>query len=106
MTFDYLQNYIAEKNRQIEQLDLQYGDKRPAWIDDQIKMLRFYRDDAQQALDNLTPMATIVRLIDDAKAAFDELPTMSMGQFHDFSRGMAILDQIKELAEKLGGRSE
>jgi hypothetical protein len=53
MTFDYLQDYIAEKDRQIEQLDLQYGDKRPAWIDDQLKTLRFYRDDAQKALDKL-----------------------------------------------------
>jgi hypothetical protein len=53
MTLDYLQNYIAEKDRQIAQLDLQYGDKRPVWIDEQIRMLRFYRDDAQQELDKL-----------------------------------------------------
>jgi hypothetical protein len=53
MTFDYLQDYIAEKNRQIEQLDLQYGDKRPAWVDDQLATLRFYRADAQQELDKL-----------------------------------------------------
>jgi hypothetical protein len=53
MTIGDLQNYIAEKNRQIAQLDLQYGDKRPAWVDDQLKTLRFYRDDAQQELDKL-----------------------------------------------------
>jgi hypothetical protein len=54
MTIGDLQNYIAEKNTQIAQLDLQYGDKRPAWVDDQLKTLRFYRDDAQQELDKLT----------------------------------------------------
>jgi hypothetical protein len=53
MTIGDLQNYIAEKNRQIEQLDLQYGDKRPTWVDDQLQQLRFYRDDAQKALDKL-----------------------------------------------------
>ena len=53
MTISDLQNYIAEKSRQIAQLDLQYGDKRPAWVDDQLATLRFYRDDAQQELDKL-----------------------------------------------------
>jgi flagellar biosynthesis chaperone FliJ len=53
MTISNLQNYIAEKNKQIEQLDLQYGDKRPTWVDDQLKTLRFLRDDAQQELDKL-----------------------------------------------------
>jgi hypothetical protein len=53
MTKEDLQNYIAEKNKQIAQLDLQYSDKRPAWVDDQLKTLRFYRDDAQKALDKL-----------------------------------------------------
>jgi hypothetical protein len=53
MTISDLQNYIAEKNKQIEQLDLQYGDKRPAWVNEQLQQLRFYRDDAQQELDKL-----------------------------------------------------
>jgi hypothetical protein len=48
-----LQNYIAEKNKQIAQLDLQYGDKRPTWVNEQLYLLRFYRDDAQQELDKL-----------------------------------------------------
>jgi hypothetical protein len=54
MTKEDLQNYIAEKNKQIEQLDLQYGDKRPTWVNEQLYLLRFYRDDAQQELDKLT----------------------------------------------------
>jgi hypothetical protein len=53
MTISDLQNYIAEKNRQIAQLDLQYGDKRPTWVNEQLYLLRFYRDDAQQELDKL-----------------------------------------------------
>jgi hypothetical protein len=53
MTIGDLQNYIAEKNRQIAQLDLQYGDKRPTWVNEQLYLLRFYRDDAQQELDKL-----------------------------------------------------
>ena len=53
MTISDLQNYIAEKNKQIAQLDLQYGDKRPTWVNEQLYLLRFYRDDAQQELDKL-----------------------------------------------------
>jgi hypothetical protein len=53
MTIGDLQNYIAEKDRQIAQLDLQYGDKRPAWVNEQLYLLRFYRDDAQRELDKL-----------------------------------------------------
>ena len=53
MTIGDLQNYIAEKNRQIAQLDLQYGDKRPTWVNEQLYLLRFYRDDAQRELDKL-----------------------------------------------------
>jgi hypothetical protein len=103
-----LSEYIAVKEKQIADLDAQYGDKRPVWIDEQIRMLRFYRDDAQKALDNLTPMATIVRMVGDAKDAFDELPSLMMkdGDYFFFLRGMAILDQIKELAEKLGGSKD
>jgi hypothetical protein len=48
-----LSEYIAAKEKQIADLDAQYGDKRPAWVDDQLKTLRFYRDDAQQELDKL-----------------------------------------------------
>jgi Holliday junction resolvase len=53
MKTEDLRRYIAEKNKQIAQLDLQYGDKRPAWVNEQLQQLRFYRDDAQQELDKL-----------------------------------------------------
>jgi hypothetical protein len=101
MTAEEILEYIEEKNRQIERLNLQYGDKRPAWIDDQLQMLRFYRADAQKALDKITPVATIVRLVDDAKDVFSELPTMGLADFDNYSRGIAILDEIKRIAQNM-----
>jgi hypothetical protein len=51
---DKLRDYIARKQRQIEDLEKQYGTGvRPGWVGEEITMLTFYMRDAEYELKQL-----------------------------------------------------
>ena len=51
---DKLRDYIARKQKQIEDLEKQYGTGvRPGWVGEEITMLTFYMRDAEYELKQL-----------------------------------------------------
>ena len=51
---DKLHEYIARKQAQIEDLEKQYGrGVRPGWVGEEITMLTFYKQDAEDQLKQL-----------------------------------------------------
>ena len=49
-----LRKYIARKQKQIEDLEQRYGTGvRPGWVGEQITMLTFYKQDAEDELKKL-----------------------------------------------------
>ena len=51
---DKLREYIARKQRQIEDLEKKYGTGvRPGWVGEEITMLTFYMQDAEDELKQL-----------------------------------------------------
>lgn len=53
-TIEVLQDYIADKEKQIEKLEDQYGQGvRPAWVGEEIAILLHYIRDAQAAIEDI-----------------------------------------------------
>lgn len=51
MTIESLREYIARKQQQIDDLEQRYGTGvRPGWVGEEITMLTFYKQDAEQQL--------------------------------------------------------
>ena len=51
---DKLREYIARKQTQIEDLEKRYGTGvRPGWVGEEITMLTFYKQDAEDQLKKL-----------------------------------------------------
>ena len=51
---DKLRDYIARKQAQIDDLEKQYGrGVRPGWVSEEITMLTFYKQDAEDQLKQL-----------------------------------------------------
>ena len=51
---DKIRDYIARKQAQIEDLEKQYGrGVRPGWVGEEITMLTFYKQDAEDQLKQL-----------------------------------------------------
>ena len=51
---DKLREYIARKQEQIEDLEKRYGTGvRPGWVGEEITMLTFYKQDAEDQLKKL-----------------------------------------------------
>ena len=51
MTIESLREYIARKQQQIEDMEKRYGTGvRPGWVGEEITILYFYKQDAEQQL--------------------------------------------------------
>lgn len=51
MTIEECREYIARKQQQIEDLEKRYGTGvRPSWVGEEITILYFYKQDAEQQL--------------------------------------------------------
>jgi hypothetical protein len=54
MTIETLRAYIARKQEQIDDLEKRYGTGvRPGWVGEEIAMLTFYKQDAENEIKRL-----------------------------------------------------